>query len=78
MCAALRITPRPGEKIEDWCQTLKNRIPPDNDYLPGGLERQTAAFVQYYHHVRYHKSIDPPEPGCCFMRNAVEQPDFYQ
>ena len=45
-------------KVERRHQTLKNRIPLENDYLPGYLERQVAAFVEHYYHGRYHNSID--------------------
>jgi putative transposase len=46
--------PQTQGKIERWHQTLKNRILLDNYYLPGDLERQIGAFVEYYNHVRYH------------------------
>src|SRR5262249_27704724 len=41
-------------KIERWHQTLKNRIPLENYYLPGDLEAQIEAFVADYNHLRYH------------------------
>src|ERR1700704_1726440 len=44
-------------KIERWHQTLKNRILPENYYLPGDLENQIEAFVADYNHRRYHESI---------------------
>ena len=47
--------PQTQGKIERWHQTLKNRILLDNYYLPGDLERQIAAFVEHYNHVRYHE-----------------------
>jgi putative transposase len=50
--------PQTQGKIEQWHQTLKNRILLDNYYLPGDLERQIDAFVEHYNHVRYHESID--------------------
>ena len=50
-------------KIERWHQTLKNRILIDNYYLPGDLERQIAAFVEHYNHVRYHESLDNLTPA---------------
>jgi putative transposase len=50
-------------KIERWHQTLKNRILLDNYYLPGDLERQIGAFVEYYNQVRYHESIDNLTPA---------------
>ena len=44
-------------KIERWHQTLKNRIPLENYFLPGDLEAQIGAFVAEYNHRRYHESI---------------------
>ena len=44
-------------KIERWHQTLKNRILLENYYLPGDLERQIEAFVDYNNHLRHHESI---------------------
>jgi putative transposase len=55
--------PQTQGKIERWHQTLKNRILLDNYYLPGDLERQIGAFVEYYNHVRYHESIDNLTPA---------------
>jgi putative transposase len=55
--------PQTQGKIERWHQTLKNRILLDNYYLPGDLERQIAAFVEHYNHVRYHESIDNLTPA---------------
>jgi putative transposase len=37
-------------KIERWHQTLKNRILLENYYLPGDLEAQIEAFIDYYNH----------------------------
>jgi hypothetical protein len=34
-----------------------------NHYLPGDLERQIDAFVEYYNHVRYHESINNLTPA---------------
>jgi putative transposase len=50
-------------KIERWHQTLKNRILPENDFLPGDLEAQIAAFVEHYNHRRYHESLDNLTPA---------------
>jgi putative transposase len=50
-------------KIERWHQTLKNRILLENYYLPGDLEAQLAAFVDYYNNHRYHESIDNLTPA---------------
>jgi hypothetical protein len=29
----------------------------ENDFLPGDLERQIEAFVEYYNHQRYHENL---------------------
>ena len=50
-------------KIERWHQTLKNRILLENYFLPGDLEVQIAAFVDYYNNHRYHESIDNLTPS---------------
>jgi putative transposase len=50
-------------KIERWHQTLKNRILLENYYLPGALEIEIEAFVQYYNHRRYHESIGNLTPA---------------
>ena len=44
--------PQTQGKIERWHQTLKNRILLEHYDLPGDLERQVAAFVEHYNHVR--------------------------
>lgn len=49
--------PQAQGKIERWHQTLKNRIPLENYYLPGDLEAQIKAFIQHYNHQRYHESL---------------------
>ena len=50
-------------KIERWHQTLKNRILLENYFLPGDLESQIVAFVDYYNNHRYHESIDNLPPA---------------
>ena len=50
-------------KIERWHQTLKNRILLENYFLPGDLENQIAAFVDYYNNHCYHESIDNLTPA---------------
>jgi putative transposase len=50
-------------KIERWHQTLKNRILLENYFLPGDLETQLAAFVDYYNNHRYHEGIDNLTPA---------------
>jgi putative transposase len=55
--------PQTRGKIGRWNQTLKNRILLEHYYLPGDLERQVAAFVAHYNHVRYHESLDNLTPA---------------
>ena len=55
--------PQTQGKIERWHQTLKNRILLENYFLPGDLERQIEAFVDYYNHRRYHESLDNLTPA---------------
>jgi RNA-directed DNA polymerase len=62
--------PQTQGKIERWHQTLKNRILLDNYYLPGDLEQQIGAFVEYYNHVRYHESIDNLTPADVYFGRA--------
>ena len=50
-------------RIERWHQTLKNRILLENYFLPGDLENQIAAFVDYSNNHRYHESIDNLTPA---------------
>lgn len=49
--------PQTQGKIERWHQTMKNRVLLENYFLPGDLERQTAAFVDHYNNHRYHESL---------------------
>ena len=49
--------PQTQGKIERWHQTMKNRILLENYFLPGDLETQIEAFVDYYNHQRYHESL---------------------
>ena len=55
--------PQTQGKIERWHQTLKNRILLENYFLPGDLEKQIEAFVDYYNHQRYHESLDNLTPA---------------
>ena len=45
-------------QIERW-QTMKNQ----NYYLPGDLENQIGAFVEYYNNQRYHESLNNVTPA---------------
>jgi hypothetical protein len=55
--------PQTQGKIERWHQTMKNRILLENYYLPGDLERQIGAFVDYYNNQRYHESLKNVTPA---------------
>jgi putative transposase len=55
--------PQTQGKIERWHQTLKNRILLENYFLPGDLENQISAFVDYYNHNRYHESLKNLTPA---------------
>jgi putative transposase len=55
--------PQTQGKIERWHQTMKNRVLLENYYLPGDLERQIAAFVDYYNNQRYHESLNNVTPA---------------
>jgi len=55
--------PQTQGKIERWHQTMKNRVLLENYYLPGDLEMQIWAFVDYYNHQRYHESLNNVTPA---------------
>jgi putative transposase len=56
--------PQTQGKIERWHQIMKNnRILLENDYLPGDLERQIEAFVDYCNNRRYHESLGNLTPA---------------
>jgi transposase InsO family protein len=55
--------PQTQDKIERWHQTMKNRVLLENYYLPGDLEMQIGAFVDYYNHQRYHESLNNVTPA---------------
>ena len=42
---------------------MKNRVLMENYYLPGDLERQIGAFVDYYNTERYHESLNNVTPA---------------
>ena len=42
---------------------MKNRVLLKNYYLPGDLERQIGAFVEYYNNQRYHESLNNVTPA---------------
>src|SRR5690606_15419470 len=62
--------PQTQGKIERWHQTLKNRILLENYFLPGDLEAQIEAFVDYYNHQRYHESLNNVTPADAYFGRA--------
>ena len=59
----MRGHPQTQGNIERWHLTPKNRILPENHFLPGDLERQIEAFVERYNHHRYHESLGNETPA---------------
>jgi putative transposase len=55
--------PQTQGKIERWHQTMKNRVLLENYYLPGDLEQQIKAFVEYYNNHLYHESLGNITPA---------------
>tara|TARA_Y100001956_G_scaffold43686_1_gene42617 strand:- start:395 stop:694 length:300 start_codon:yes stop_codon:yes gene_type:complete len=55
--------PQTQGKIERWHQTMKNRVLLEHYFLPGELERQIEAFVEYYNNQRYHESLGNLTPA---------------
>jgi len=62
--------PQTQGKIERWRQTLKNRILLENYFLPGDLEFQIKAFVEYYNNQRYHESLNNVTPADAYFGKA--------
>ena len=60
--------PQTQGKIERWHQTMKNRVLLEHDFLPGELERQIEAFVEYYNNQRYHESLGNLTPADVYFR----------
>ena len=50
--------PQTQGKIERWYCSFKNRILLENYCLPEEFENQTQQFIHYYHHERYHESLN--------------------
>ena len=68
--------PQTQGKIERWHQTMKNRILLKHYFLPGDLERQIGAFVEYYNAQRYHESLGnltPADVNCGRGEQILEQ-----
>jgi len=64
--------PQTQGKIERWHQTMKNRVLLENYYLPGDLERQIGAFVEYYNNYRYHESLGNLTPADVYHGRGVK------
>ena len=59
--------PQTQGKIERWHQTMKNRVLLEHYFLPGGLERQIAAFVDHYNNKHYHESLGNLTPADVYL-----------
>ena len=64
--------PQTQGKIERWHQTMKNRLLLENYFLPGDLERQIGAFVDYYNNRRYHESLGNLTPSDVYHGRAAK------
>jgi transposase InsO family protein len=64
--------PQTQGKIERWHQTMKNRVLLEHYFLPGDLERQIGAFVDYYNNERYHESLGNLTPADVYFGRAEE------
>jgi hypothetical protein len=59
-------------KIERWHQTMKNRVLLEKYCLPGDLECQIGAFVDYYNNQLKHESLNIITPaGVYFGRDST-------
>jgi putative transposase len=59
-------------KIERYHPSMKNIVNLQNYFLPGHLETEIAAFVDYYNHQRYHESLDNLTPADVYFGRAKE------
>jgi len=59
-------------KIERYHRTMKNIIKLQNYYLPGALEAEIGAFVDYYNHQRVHEALDNLTPADVYHGRARE------
>jgi len=62
--------PQTQGKIERWHQTMKNRVLLEHYFLPGDLECQIQAFVEYYNNQRYHESLGNLTPADVYFGRA--------
>ena len=64
--------PQTQGKIERWHQTMKNRVLLEHYFLPGDLERQIGAFVEYYNTQRYHESLGNLTPADVYFGRSEQ------
>jgi len=64
--------PQTQGKIERWHQTMKNRVSLEQYFLPGDLERQISAFVDYYNNHRYHENLGKLAPKDVYIGPAEQ------
>ena len=51
---------------------MKNRVLLEHYFLPGDLERQIGAFVEYYNIRRYHESLGNLTPADVYFGRAEQ------
>ena len=51
---------------------MKNRVLLEHYFLPGDLERQIGAFVEYYNTCRYHESLGNLTPADVYYGRAEQ------
>ncbi|MCB1337828.1 MAG: transposase family protein [Maritimibacter sp.] len=63
--------PQTQGKIERWHQTMKERVPLENSFLPGDLERQISSLVDHYNNHRCHESLSNMTPTDAYHRRGA-------
>ena len=59
-------------KIERYHRSMKNIINLDHYYLPGELEKEIEAFVNFYNNERYHEAINNLKPVDVYNGKSFE------